>query len=155
MTRIDAEPRRSSGRNRSLRARPPLIGIALCAQGGDLKPHSRAVMAFIAGRLISGRNSSSVYDYGASAYRNIGGEVSPERVRVYDYVRSCHIGGDFDGSKFQLYDYGDSAHINLEIDGDQFKGYDFGTSSHFSGKVNGNSVSLYDYGSSSYFNYSV
>lgn len=113
---------------------------------------ARATIAYIAGRLVSGRRTSSVYDHGRSGYFNLSGPVSPQRVNVYDYGRSCHISG----RPTNLYDYGRSCYVQLKVKPDgKFDGYDYGSSSHFSGKVSGRRVSFYDYETSSYFDYQV
>ena len=116
-----------------------------------MKSHVRRAIAYIAGRVISGNPSSSIYDYGTSQYTSMSGSVDESHVSVYDYDKSCHISG----SLSSLYHYGESQHVSLKLDGTKFSGYDYGTSSHFSGTVNGKSVSLYDYSCSSYFNYSI
>jgi hypothetical protein len=116
-----------------------------------MHPNTRACVAFIAGKIISGSGNSSVYDYSQSKYINISGSVSATKVSAYDHDRGCHFGGNLPS----LYDYGRSVHVSLEINGQDFKGYDYGDSQHFTGKVNGRSVSFYDYGESQYFNYSV
>ena len=44
----------------------------------------RRIIAFIAGRLIAGKNSGAVYDYLTSSHTNVSGEVLPNRINVYD-----------------------------------------------------------------------
>lgn len=116
-----------------------------------MKDYTRAAIAYIAGRIISGTNSSSIYDYSKSTYINISGSIERNTVNVYDYSQSCHISGTYNS----LYHYGDSHYINLNINGNQFDGYDYGHACHFSGNVSGNSISLYDYGTSSNYRYSL
>jgi hypothetical protein len=114
-------------------------------------PNTRACVAFVAARLISGLGSSSVYDYSQSRHISIDGSVDQNQVSVYDYDRRCHFGG----SPSSLYDYGRRAHVSLDISGRSFSGYDHGDRHHFSGTVTGNSISFYDFGEARYFNYSV
>ena len=123
--------------------------------GGMMNPNTRACVAFVAGRLISGQAASSVYDYSQSKYVSIDGNVKSNNVDVYDYDRGCHFGGSGNGKTFDLYDYGGSHHVELKINGSNFEGYDYGASCHFSGDVRGGDISLYDYGESTYFNYSL
>ena len=120
-----------------------------------MKPNPRAVIAYIAGRLITGKQASSVYDYALSKFINVDGTVAVNNVDVYDYDQGCHVGGSGDGTTFDLYHYGDSHHLELTINRNEFEGYDYGESCHFSGEVSGDSVSLYDYGTSTYYNYSI
>ena len=114
---------------------------------------TRACVAYITGKAISGRNTSHVYDYERSTYVTISGTVGSS-VSVYDYERGCFVSGS-GGSQMSLYDFGNSGHVTLTISGNQFNGYDFGSNAHFSGSVNGNSVAVYDYQSSTWHNYSL
>jgi hypothetical protein len=87
-----------------------------------MHPNTRACVAYIAGKLITGSGSSSVYDYSQSRHINISGTVDVSHVGVYDHNRGCH----FSGNLPNLYDYGRGAHVSLNINGTQFGGYDFG-----------------------------
>lgn len=120
-----------------------------------MEAHVRAAVAYVAGRLISGKQSSSVYDYSEGGHRSMSGQVTHDHVSVYDHVKSCHFSGSGGGSSFSLYHYGESSHVSLKIDGHSFSGYDYGTSSHYSGTVSGFSISLYDYSKGSHFSYSI
>ena len=115
-----------------------------------MDPDSRACVAYITA-VLCGSSGSHVYDYSASKYKSISGNVDSSHISIFDYDRSCYVSG----SPTSLFDYGNNAHIQLNMNGSQFSGYDYNTGNHFSGSVNGNSVSLYDYETSSYYNYSV
>jgi hypothetical protein len=112
---------------------------------------TRRTIAYVAGRAISGRQSSSVYDYDASGHFNFTGTVSADRANVYDFARGCHVSGTLTS----LYDYGTGASVQLHVNGQRFSGYDYSSGSHFSGRVAGQSVSLYDYETGSPYSYSV
>jgi hypothetical protein len=121
-----------------------------------MNAQSRSSVAYIASRLATGKNASSVYDYDRGTYVSITGTVTDTSVNVYDFDRSCFITGHGNNGIYTLYDYGTSAHINLKIDQDgRFTGYDYGSSAFFNGTVQGRNVSLYDYGDGRYHNYTV
>lgn len=108
---------------------------------------TRRTIAYIGGRLISGKRSSAIYDYSGGGYTSIDGSVTSSNVDVYDYGRSCHVSG----SGGSLYDYGRGCHVDLKAkDATRFSGYDYGSSSYFEGTVSGASVSFYDYDTGSY-----
>jgi hypothetical protein len=112
---------------------------------------TRRGIAYIAGRLISGRSSSSLYDYTEGRQSTFSGQVSTSRVNVFDQDRGSYI----TGTPPSLFDHGTGAYVRLTTQGDRFKGFDYQSGDHFSGRVNGRAVSLFDYGSSSYYSYTV
>ena len=116
-----------------------------------MKEHVRAAIAYVAGKLISGSESGSVFDYSTSRYTQFSGTVSAENVSIYDYGQSCYISG----APQSLYHYGDGHYVSLTIEGQTFTGFDYGTSAHFSGNVSVRNISLFDYGEGKYFQYSV
>jgi hypothetical protein len=108
-----------------------------------MQPEARRSIAYIAARLISGRQGSSIYDYSGTGYTHFSGTVG-NNVAIYDHSASAHISG----SSKQFYHHGLSAQISLTINGKNFSGYDYGSSTHFSGSVSQSNVTLYDYGES-------
>ena len=112
---------------------------------------TRACIAYVAGRVISGSGGSTVYDYSQSRHVSMSGSIDGNTIGVYDHNRGCH----FSGTLPSLYDYGTRAHVSLEIDGSQFNGYDYAGRHHFSGSVSGSSVQVYDYGESKHFSYAL
>ena len=112
---------------------------------------TRRAAAYIGGRLVTGKDASSIFDYAAGRHFSMGGEVSEQNVNVYDYEGGCHIGG----TPPSLYHYGGGAHLDVEVSGAKFKGYHYGDSSHYEATVTDNSISLYDYSTGQYYNYSL
>jgi hypothetical protein len=109
-------------------------------------------VAYVAGRLLTGRSSSAIFDFESGNYFNYSGDVTPARVHVYDYDRDCFIGG----SPESLFDYGSDTFIQLSVQRpQQFRGFDFGSSDHFDGTVANGKVSLFDYGSGTYSDYQL
>lgn len=76
-----------------------------------MNPNTRARIAYVAGKAISGAGGSHVYDNSQSRHVSIGGSVNSGSVNVYDYDRSCY----FSETLPQLYNYEISAHVSLEI----------------------------------------
>ena len=120
-----------------------------------MRPNTRACIAYVAVRLVTGRNALSVYDYSQSKHILVSGTVEESRIQIYDHDRGCEFSGNRNGDKFSLHHYGDSHFVDLFLDATKFKGYDYGTSSPFYGEVTGKSIRVYDYRESSFFNYSI
>lgn len=111
----------------------------------------RRAVAYIAGRMVAGSNSTHVYDYDSSKHFSFSGNADATKCNIYDHDRRCHV----TGAPPSLYDYGNQKHLTLDVKGTEFSGYDYASGKHFSGRVNGNSIFLYDYDGSGHHNYSV
>lgn len=118
-----------------------------------MKQSVRACVAYIAGRLISKRETTTIYDASQSKYLVIGGSTSARRIDVHDYARDCQMTGTGSRASYRLYDHGEAQHLSLIINGQKFDGYDYGSICHFTGKVDGSNISLYDYGERRSFSY--
>jgi hypothetical protein len=120
-----------------------------------MKHHTRAAVAYIAGRLITNRQSYSLYDHSRCVHTAIGGIVEPERIAAFDHERGAHLSGSKVGDSLSLYDYADGVHLSLRIEGAKFSGYNYSTSTHFSGSVKDNVISLLDYTDSLVYTFSI
>jgi len=120
-----------------------------------MNPHTRACIAYVAGRLVSNKSASSVFCYTKSKHMMIDGTVKTNNIDVFDYDRGNHFGGSGNSGKFDLFDYGESYHVELKVSGNKFEGFDYASSNHFSGDVSGGNISLYDYGSGNYHEYGI
>ena len=116
-----------------------------------MKPHVRRAIAFIAGRLITGRASSGIFDYTAGTHIPITGTVTETNISIYDHDQRAHVGGSLRNIHF----YGDGCAAQISIHGNNFDGYDFCGSGHFIGHAQGNVIWVYDYASSAYFSYII
>ena len=119
-----------------------------------MQPKLRPTIAFIAGRIITGLNTSSIYDHLQSKSVSYEGSVSPTYIKIFDNDRGCYVAGPGEENAFGLYDYGYGHVIEFQINGNKFSGYDELTPCHFSGEVNGEDISFYDDGESNTFHFS-
>jgi hypothetical protein len=119
-----------------------------------MQPKLRPTIAFIAGRIITGLNTLSIYDHLQSKSVSFEGSISPTYVNIFSSDRGCYTAGPREENALGLYDYGHGHVIELEINGNRFKGYDEFTPCHFSGEVNGEDISFYDDGESKTFYFS-
>jgi hypothetical protein len=102
------------------------------------------VVAYVASRLISGAESSFIFDIAGPGHRSMGGTVNDKCVNVYDFSENCQLTGNSSAGLFQLFHCGERVHITLEIRGTSFRGFDHGIGRHFSGTVNGPRISIND-----------
>lgn len=118
-----------------------------------MHPKLRTCIAYVAGRLISGRNSSYIYDNSQAKLNCIEGQVSADNVKVFDQDRGCYLSGLGDGKAFELYDFGGMHYVELVLDGNSFEGYDHGTPSLFTGRIKGDEITIFDDGASKCFSF--
>jgi hypothetical protein len=110
----------------------------------------RRAIAYIIGRIVTGKDSRTIYDHAHSSYFNFSGTISDD-VSVYDHTRTSFISGN----QSSLYDHGTGQYINLKVQDNKFSGYDHESFSNFNGDVNESSISFYDYFDRSYYSFSI
>jgi hypothetical protein len=120
-----------------------------------MNPVKRRAAAYIAGRLISGKQSGTLYDYADSARYRIYGDVSPDFIQVYDDDRSGYVRGGLTPSGLALFDHPTRQNFRLTISGEAFYGYDDESSSYFSGSVSKSSITFFDYQQAKNFHYAL
>ena len=119
-----------------------------------MQPKLRPTIAYIAGRIITGLDTSSIYDHLQSKSVSFEGTISPSFINIFSNDRGCYTAGPREENILDLYDFGYLHLIDLQIDGNTFTGWDDLTPGRFSGEVNGDDISFYDDGESKTFYFS-
>jgi hypothetical protein len=109
-----------------------------------MKDYARRALAYIAGRIISGKDFPAVYDNQDSKYFNFCGEVQT-CLSIYDYEQKCFMNGVKGGNTFSIYHSANQRYISLEVDDNHFSGLDYDSGKCFCGNLNEDMVSIYDY----------
>ena len=109
-----------------------------------MTPGLRAVVAYVACRLISRAESSFIFDFSARGHRSMGGTVSESCINVYDFSENCQLTGHMSEGAIQLFHFGENVHVSLEIFQESFRGYDHSTGRYLSGVVRGSRISIKD-----------
>jgi hypothetical protein len=115
-------------------------------------PSAHAYVAYIAGRLISGKKIASLYDYSGSRDIDISSLLEAEELVSFDYVGWSHMAKGAGISKFK-YNLGPGHNIDISIKGSTFIVYMRENSTHFMGTVRGDTVYICDHKSSAHFNF--
>jgi hypothetical protein len=119
-----------------------------------MQPKLRTTIAYIAGRIITGLDTSSIYDHLQSKSVRFEGTITPSFVNIFNSERGCYTAGPREENILDLYDFGHLHLVDLQIEGNTFKGWDDLTPCHFSGEVNGDDISFYDDYESKTFHFS-
>lgn len=120
-----------------------------------MEAHTRACVAYVVARLVSGRDASAIFDNTQSTRISMSGTVEADRIDVLDHERGSRFAGSGDGKTFNLVDHGAAGQVELTLYGYRFEGFDAGSQSHFFGEVHDAAVSLFDVGDSGYFHFSL
>jgi len=120
-----------------------------------MEAHLRAALAYIAGRLVSGNNSSGVYDHSRSKHILMNGTAKGRLVAIFDHDQRCHISGSGNGLQYSLYHDGENRLISLTLQGSVISGHDYGRSAGFTGTAQDNSISLFEPATCRHFSYSL
>jgi hypothetical protein len=116
-----------------------------------MHPNTRACIAYIAARIVNGKEYSFVFDEAHGKRISITGGVAGGLVAIFDHDRGCLIHGD----TVLLRDEGQGCSISFELNGNYFLGVDDSDETSFSGHVDGEAIVVYDSRESTSFSYSV
>ncbi len=119
-----------------------------------MKAVTRASIAYIAGRLISGKNITSLYDYSRSEYIDLCSLPDADRLREINYVQRGYVSVVSSKNGYQ-YSCHDGNSIEISVNGSSFIGHIRESALHFCGNVRGNNIYLYDLKNSSHFNFRI
>jgi hypothetical protein len=119
-----------------------------------MQPKLRTTIAYIAGRIITGLDTSSIYDHLQSKSVSFEASISPSYVKIFSNDRGCYTAGPREENILDLYDFGHGHLIDLQINGNTFKGWDDLTPCSFNGEVKGEDISFYDDYESKTFHFS-
>jgi hypothetical protein len=107
--------------------------------------NKRRIVAFIIGKLASGREIYKIFDRSTSSYNEIKGEVSIARINVYDTERNELFTGSGDAKSISIYDLTSAKFIELRLNGLNFDGFDYDSKKIFYGEIKDSTVALFDY----------
>lgn len=119
-----------------------------------MKGYAHACIAFIVGRLIAGKEVTSIYDYTRSLEIGTSGLPDEKCLKSFNYVNWSYLTQTPNITRYQ-FSCNAGHFITLSVKGNTFIGYIRDSSSHFVGKVRGDAVYLYDQKEAAHFNYRI
>lgn len=119
-----------------------------------MEDNTRTSIAYIAGRLISGKSIAFLYDYARSRRIDITSIPYAHSLTQFTYARRSSLSLAPRGNRYRYF-LGDDGFIDLTVNGNAFIGYFRTNASDFVGKLRGDSIYLYDHEESAHFNYRI
>jgi len=119
-----------------------------------VKQQNRIRIAFIAGRLISGKRVASLYDVDSLTTVEIDKQPDADCLREFDQQYKDYAGSNGDNFCCR-YGLGKKHAISLSIKGSTFIGYITGSTAVFMGNVKGDSIYIYDREDSVHLHYRI
>jgi len=109
-----------------------------------MKAPTRRAIAYIAGRLLTGRDASSVFDVETADMFMFSGTVSATDINVFDVDRGGFVIGSPTSGEFSLCDLDDSSFLTLRIGDGKVEGVDLESGAPYEATVQGDTVTLFD-----------
>lgn len=119
-----------------------------------MKYHIHAYIAFIAGRLITGKRIATLYDFSRLQHIDITSLPDAESLKEFDRAHQDYIPGYSSGCTYK-YTTSTGHYIDLSFNGNTFIGHVSGSSAYFVGNVRGDSIYIFDHEESSHVNYRI
>lgn len=113
----------------------------------------RRIVAFVAGKLISGKDINKLFDQSNFKYAEMFGDITLAKLFLYEKGRNNLILGNGDNKGISLYDFTTGKFIDMNIDKDKFEGFDYESKKIFYGDVKDNTISLFDFQDSKHHYY--
>ena len=120
-----------------------------------MEPQLRTALAYLAGRLASGKNANGVYDYTRSKQVMLSGAAEGGVVSIYDHDQKCHISGTANGQRYFLFHHGLGRQFCLTLQGSEFSAHDYGRSTAVTGWVLDDGVVIVEPTKSEKFGYTL
>ncbi len=116
--------------------------------------YDHACIAYIVGRLIAGKDVTSIYDYTRSCEIDLSGLPDEKCLKNFSCINWAYLAHSPSIFRYQF--SCNAGHlINLSVKGNTFIGYVGDSSSHFVGNVRGDAVYLYDQKEATHFSYRI
>lgn len=119
-----------------------------------MKINNRTRIAYIAGRLITGKRIASLYDFNNLSHIEIGSLPDADCLTEFDCKHKDYAFANAGRYKYWFCCKKDYA-IDLSIKGNTFMGKITGSTAHFIGNVRGDLIYIYDHEDSLHLNYRI
>ncbi len=119
-----------------------------------MQPDTRTCIAYIAGRIVSGRGHFVLYDYARALHIDMSGRTHSHCLRQFGNARKISLSRSDRGGRYR-YTCRSGHFFDVAVHDTTFIGYVSEGSSHFIGTVRGEAIYLYDYSESADFSYRI
>jgi len=108
---------------------------------------NRSVIAYIAGRLITGADGWWIQDHDRGHQVHFEGSFAPGSIKVYSHELHCHVSGVGAEGRYALFQHGSGSAVDLLVNLEQrtFSGWEHLSSFHFFGNIVDRTIHLFDY----------
>jgi len=108
---------------------------------------NRSVIAYIAGRLITGTDVWWMQDHDRGHRVHFEGSFEPGSVKVYSHELHSHVSGFGAEGRYALFQHGVGGAVDLIVNAEErtFSGWEHQSGFHFFGNVTNRTIRLYDY----------